>query len=45
MRVLWIAAELKLAYEHVPLMFDDPALKKPDFLKLNPAGDSADHCR
>jgi glutathione S-transferase len=38
MRVLWIAAELKLAYEHVPLMFDDPALKKPDFLKLNPAG-------
>jgi glutathione S-transferase len=38
MRVLWIAAELGLAYEHVPLAWDDPALKAPDFLKLNPAG-------
>ena len=38
LRVLWIAAELGLDYEHVPLAWDDPALKRPDFLKLNPAG-------
>ena len=38
LRVLWIAAELGLDYEHVPLAWDDPALKQPDFLKLNPAG-------
>ncbi len=36
MRVLWVAAELGLEYEHVPLAFDDPALKAPAFLKLNP---------
>lgn len=38
MRVLWTAAELGLAYEHVPLEWDDPALKSEAFLKLNPAG-------
>lgn len=38
MRVLWAAAELRLDYEHVPLAFDDPALKQPDFLRINPAG-------
>ncbi len=38
MRTLWIAAELGLAYEHVPLTWDDPALKSPWFLALNPAG-------
>ncbi|MES2340835.1 MAG: glutathione S-transferase family protein [Pseudomonadota bacterium] len=38
MRVLWTAAELGLSYEHVPLEWDDPALKAPDFLALNPAG-------
>ena len=38
MRVLWMAAELGLDYEHVPLAWDDPALKQPDFLKINPAG-------
>lgn len=38
MRVLWLAAELGLDYEHVPLAWDDPALKQPDFLKINPAG-------
>ncbi|WP_428492186.1 glutathione S-transferase family protein [Rhodopila sp.] len=38
MRVLWAAAELKLEYEHVPLAFDDAALKTPDFLRVNPAG-------
>ena len=38
LRVLWIAAELGLQYEHVPLSWDDPALKQPEFLKINPAG-------
>lgn len=38
MRVLWAAAELGLDYAHVPLAWDDPALKAPDFLRLNPAG-------
>lgn len=38
MRVLWAAAELGLDYDHVPLAFDDPALKQPDFLAINPAG-------
>ncbi len=38
MRVLWAAAELGLTYEHRPIEFDDPALKQPDFLSINPAG-------
>jgi glutathione S-transferase len=38
MRTLWTAAERGLEYEHVPLTWDDPALKAPDFLQLNPAG-------
>ena len=38
MRVLWMAAELSLELEHVPYEFDDPALKTPEFLALNPAG-------
>jgi glutathione S-transferase len=38
LRVLWTAAELGLVYDHVPLTFDDPALKSSWFLKLNPAG-------
>jgi glutathione S-transferase len=38
MRVLWAAAELGLAYDHVALEWSDPALKDADFLKLNPAG-------
>jgi glutathione S-transferase len=38
MRVLWMAAELSLDYRHVPLAFDDPALKTAEFLALNPAG-------
>ncbi|MEM7129752.1 MAG: glutathione S-transferase family protein [Chloroflexota bacterium] len=33
-----MASELGLQYNHIPLAFDDPALKKPDFLYLNPAG-------
>ena len=38
MRTLWAAAELGLTYEHVPLAWDDPWLKSPEFLALNPAG-------
>ncbi|WP_374571853.1 glutathione S-transferase family protein [Phenylobacterium sp.] len=38
MRTLWAAAELDLAYEHVPLEWNDPGLKTPAFLTLNPAG-------
>ena len=38
MRVLWMVAELSLEFEHVPYEFDDPALKTPEFLTLNPAG-------
>jgi glutathione S-transferase len=38
MRTLWAAAELGLTYTHVPLAWDDPALKEPEFLRLNPAG-------
>ena len=37
-RVLWMAKELGLAFEHVPLMMGDAALKQPEFLKINPAG-------
>jgi glutathione S-transferase len=38
MRVLWMAAELGLEYIHIPLAFDDPALKEPAFLRINPSG-------
>ena len=38
MRTLWIAAELRLDYIHEPLTWDDPKLKTPAFLALNPNG-------
>lgn len=38
MRTLWTAAELGLDYTHVPLPFDDPALKSAAFRRINPAG-------
>jgi glutathione S-transferase len=38
MRVLWTLAELSLDYDHIPTAFDDPVLKSPAFLALNPAG-------
>lgn len=38
MRTLWIAEELGLEYEHVPVAWDDPWLKTPAFLRLNPVG-------
>jgi glutathione S-transferase len=37
-RVLWMAKELGLAFEHIPLTMGDAALKQPPFLKINPAG-------
>jgi glutathione S-transferase len=37
-RTLWAAEELGLAYRHVPVEWNDPALKTPEFLRLNPAG-------
>jgi glutathione S-transferase len=37
-RVLWMAKELGLAFEHVPLMMGDAAMKQAPFLKINPAG-------
>ncbi len=38
MRVFWAAHELGLDFENVPYRFDDPRLKQPDFLAINPAG-------
>jgi glutathione S-transferase len=38
MRVLWMATELGLDFEHVPVASSDPTLKEPAFLKINPAG-------
>ncbi|WP_162917051.1 glutathione S-transferase family protein [Dongia deserti] len=37
-RVLWMATELGLPFEHTPLTMGDGALKQPPFLKINPAG-------
>jgi glutathione S-transferase len=37
-RVLWMAKELGLDFEHVPLMMGDAALKQQPFLEINPAG-------
>ncbi|MBU2136212.1 MAG: glutathione S-transferase family protein [Alphaproteobacteria bacterium] len=38
MRTLWMAEELGLDYEHVPVAWDDPRLKAAEFLRINPAG-------
>ena len=38
MRVLWAAEELEIEYDHIPYEFDDPRLKAPEFLRLNPCG-------
>ena len=37
-RALWIAEELKLAYEHVPIEIGEAGARKPEFLALNPHG-------
>jgi glutathione S-transferase len=38
LRILWLAEELGLEYEHRSLAWDDAALKTADFLRINPAG-------
>ena len=37
-RPLWVALELGLAFEHVPLHYKDGATHTPEFLALNPNG-------
>jgi glutathione S-transferase len=37
-RALWIAEELGLAYEHVPIEIGDAGARRPEFLALNPNG-------
>jgi glutathione S-transferase len=38
MRVLWAANEFGLDFAHLPISWDDPALKQPAYLAINPAG-------
>ena len=38
MRVFWAANELGLDFTNVPYAHDDPALKQPAYLAINPAG-------
>jgi len=37
-RALWIAEELGLAYEHIPIEIGDAGARKPEFLAINPNG-------
>jgi glutathione S-transferase len=37
-RVLWIAQELELAHEHLPIEIGDAGARTPEFLSLNPNG-------
>jgi glutathione S-transferase len=37
-RALWIAKELGLEYEHVPVEIGDAGARSPDFLAINPNG-------
>ena len=37
-RVLWVAEELGLAYEHLPIEIGDAGARTPEFLSLNPNG-------
>jgi glutathione S-transferase len=37
-RALWIAMELGLDYEHLPLEFGDAGARTPEFLAINPNG-------
>jgi glutathione S-transferase len=37
-RALWIAKELGLDYEHVPIEIGDAGARKPDYLAINPNG-------
>ena len=37
-RALWMAEELSLAYEHLPIEIGDAGARAPEFLKINPNG-------
>ena len=37
-RVLWVAKELKLDYEHLPVEIGDAGARTPEFLAINPNG-------
>jgi glutathione S-transferase len=37
-RALWIAKELGLAYEHLPIEIGDAGARAPEFLEINPNG-------
>jgi len=37
-RVLWIAKEVGIAYEHLPIEIGDAGARSPEFLALNPNG-------
>ncbi len=37
-RILWVLEELGLDYDHQPVNWNDPVLKTPRFLVLNPMG-------
>jgi len=37
-RVLWIAKELGLDYEHIPVEIGDAGARRPDYLAINPNG-------
>ena len=37
-RALWIAKELGLDYEHIPMEIGDAGARKPEYLALNPNG-------
>ena len=37
-RVLWIAKELGLQYEHIPVEIGAAGARKPDYLSINPNG-------
>jgi glutathione S-transferase len=37
-RVLWVAGELGLDYEHLPIEIGDDGAKSPEFLAINPNG-------
>ncbi|HEY3813751.1 MAG TPA: glutathione S-transferase family protein [Caulobacteraceae bacterium] len=37
-RIFWTLEELGLSYDHDPIGYEDPKLKSPEYLRLNPMG-------
>ena len=37
-RVLWVAKELGLPYEHIPVEIGEAGARKPEYLAINPNG-------